>query len=77
MLGGYLREVMARTAHTRNFRLVGPDETESNRLGAVLEVTAREWMAERSPLDEELAPGGRGSSSSPSTRARGGSRAIC
>jgi xylulose-5-phosphate/fructose-6-phosphate phosphoketolase len=59
VLGGYLREVMARTADTRNFRLVGPDETVSNRLGAVLEVTAREWMAERSPLDEGLAPDGR------------------
>ncbi|MDX6568729.1 MAG: xylulose-5-phosphate/fructose-6-phosphate phosphoketolase [Gaiellales bacterium] len=59
VLGGYLREVMARTADTRNFRLVGPDETVSNRLGAVLEVTAREWMAERSQLDEGLAPGGR------------------
>jgi xylulose-5-phosphate/fructose-6-phosphate phosphoketolase len=59
VLGGYLREVMARTADTRNFRLVGPDETASNRLGAVLEVTAREWMAERSPLDEGLAPDGR------------------
>jgi xylulose-5-phosphate/fructose-6-phosphate phosphoketolase len=59
VLGGYLREVMARTADTRNFRLVGPDETVSNRLGAVLDVTAREWMAERSELDEGLAPGGR------------------
>ena len=59
VLGGYLREVMDRTADTRNFRLVGPDETVSNRLGAVLEVTAREWMAERSPLDEGLAPDGR------------------
>jgi xylulose-5-phosphate/fructose-6-phosphate phosphoketolase len=59
VLGGYLREVMARTADTRDFRLVGPDETVSNRLGAVLEVTAREWMAERSPLDEGLAPDGR------------------
>jgi xylulose-5-phosphate/fructose-6-phosphate phosphoketolase len=59
VLGGYLREVMARTAETRNFRLVGPDETESNRLGAVLDVTARGWMAERSELDEGLAPDGR------------------
>jgi xylulose-5-phosphate/fructose-6-phosphate phosphoketolase len=59
VLGGYLREVMARTADARNFRLVGPDETVSNRLGAVLDVTAREWMAERSELDEGLAPDGR------------------
>jgi xylulose-5-phosphate/fructose-6-phosphate phosphoketolase len=59
VLGGYLREVMARSAEERNFRLVGPDETVSNRLGAVLEVTSREWMGERSELDEGLAPDGR------------------
>ena len=59
MLGGYLREVMARSAEDRNFRLVGPDETVSNRLGAVLDVTSREWMGERSELDEGLAPDGR------------------
>jgi xylulose-5-phosphate/fructose-6-phosphate phosphoketolase len=59
VLGGYLREVMARSADARNFRLVGPDETVSNRLGAVLEVTAREWMGERSQLDEGLAADGR------------------
>ena len=59
VLGGYLREVMERSAEARNFRLVGPDETVSNRLGAVLEVTAREWMGERSELDEGLAPDGR------------------
>jgi xylulose-5-phosphate/fructose-6-phosphate phosphoketolase len=59
VLGDYLRELMLRTADSRNFRLVGPDETVSNRLGAVLEVTAREWMGERSELDEGLAPDGR------------------
>jgi xylulose-5-phosphate/fructose-6-phosphate phosphoketolase len=59
VLGGYLREVMARSAEARNFRLVGPDETVSNRLGAVLEVTSREWLGERSDLDEGLAPAGR------------------
>ena len=59
VLGHYLREVMLRSADARNFRLVGPDETVSNRLEAVLEVTAREWMGERSELDEGLAPDGR------------------
>ena len=59
VLGRYLREVMRRNADARNFRLVGPDETASNRLGAVLEVTSRAWMGERSPLDEGLAPDGR------------------
>ena len=59
VLGTYLREVMARSAEDRNFRLVGPDETASNRLGAVLDVTGRAWMGERSELDEGLAADGR------------------
>ena len=59
VLGTYLREVMHRSAAARNFRIVGPDETASNRLGAVLEETPRAWMAERTPLDEDLAPDGR------------------
>ena len=59
MLGEYLREVMRRSSEARNFRLVGPDETVSNRLGAVLEETNRAWMGDRSPLDEGLAPDGR------------------
>ena len=42
-----------------NFRLVGPDETASNRLSAVFEATHREWEAERLPTDEDLAPDGR------------------
>jgi xylulose-5-phosphate/fructose-6-phosphate phosphoketolase len=59
VLGAYLREVMHRSSEARNFRLVGPDETVSNRLGAVLEETNRAWMGDRSPLDEGLAPDGR------------------
>ena len=59
VLGEYLRDVMQRSADARNFRLVGPDETVSNRLGAVLEETGRAWMGERSPLDEGLAADGR------------------
>jgi xylulose-5-phosphate/fructose-6-phosphate phosphoketolase len=59
VLGTYLRDVMQRSAETRNFRLVGPDETVSNRLGAVLEVTGRAWMGEGSVLDEGLAADGR------------------
>ena len=54
VLGLYLREVMRQNAEAANFRLVGPDETASNRLGAVLEVTGRAWMAEQSPLDHDL-----------------------
>jgi xylulose-5-phosphate/fructose-6-phosphate phosphoketolase len=59
VLGGYLRDVMRLNAKTRNFRLVGPDETASNRLDAVLEVTERAWMAKTLPGDDHLAPDGR------------------
>ena len=58
VLGTYLREVMRRSAEERDFRLVGPDETVSNRLEAVLE-EKRAWMGERSPLDEGLSADGR------------------
>ncbi len=57
VLGAFLRDVIA---HNReNFRLFGPDETASNRLGAVFEVTPKVWEAEILPTDEELAPEGR------------------
>ena len=42
-----------------NFRIFGPDETASNRLGAVFEVTDRAWMAAIEPGDDHLAPDGR------------------
>ena len=57
VLGGFLREVMRR--NRQNFRLMGPDETASNRLNAVFEVTDRAWMAETLPTDESLAADGR------------------
>jgi xylulose-5-phosphate/fructose-6-phosphate phosphoketolase len=57
VLGRFLRDVIARNPY--NFRLFGPDETESNRLGAVFEVTARVWDAETMPTDDGLAPDGR------------------
>jgi xylulose-5-phosphate/fructose-6-phosphate phosphoketolase len=57
VLGTYVRDVMAR--NTDNFRMFGPDETASNRLGSVLEVTDRTWMAEIVPGDDHLAPDGR------------------
>jgi xylulose-5-phosphate/fructose-6-phosphate phosphoketolase len=57
VLGGFLRDVMARNQD--NFRVFGPDETASNRLGAVLEVTDRTWMAQLEPTDEGLSPDGR------------------
>ena len=58
-LGGYLRDVMKLNASHRNFRVMGPDETVSNRLGALLEVTERAWVAERYDYDDHLAPDGR------------------
>jgi len=59
VFGAFLRDVMRANATAGNFRVVGPDETASNRLDAVLTVTARTWMAERLPEDEGLAPDGR------------------
>jgi xylulose-5-phosphate/fructose-6-phosphate phosphoketolase len=59
ILGGFLRDVVTANARYRNFRLVGPDETESNRLGAVLEVTDKVWRAATAPVDEHLGPHGR------------------
>ena len=57
VLGRFLRDVIAKNPTT--FRLFGPDETASNRLGDVFSVTARAWDAEREPTDEGLAPDGR------------------
>jgi xylulose-5-phosphate/fructose-6-phosphate phosphoketolase len=57
VLGSFLRDVIA--ANPENFRLFGPDETASNRLGDVFEVTSRVWEAERLPTDEGLGPDGR------------------
>src|SRR6185503_12452115 len=58
-LGGFLRDVMAANAGYRNFRIFGPDETESNRLGAVYEVTGKAWQAAVEPTDVHLARDGR------------------
>jgi len=59
LMGNYLRDVMKLNLETRNFRVMGPDETNSNRLGALLEVTSRAWMAETLPEDDHLAADGR------------------
>jgi xylulose-5-phosphate/fructose-6-phosphate phosphoketolase len=59
VLGGFLRDVMALNEPHRNFRIMGPDETASNRLQDVFDVTARAWEPEVLPTDEHLAPGGR------------------
>jgi xylulose-5-phosphate/fructose-6-phosphate phosphoketolase len=59
VLGAFLRDVFSLNAEQRNFRMVGPDETESNRLSSVYEVTAKAWNAERRDTDEHLAADGR------------------
>jgi len=57
VLGGFLREVMARNADS--FRMFSPDENSSNRLQDVMEVTDRTWNAEILPYDDHLAVDGR------------------
>ena len=57
VLGAFLRDVIHLNQTT--FRLFGPDETASNRLDAVFEVTDKAWQAETLPTDEHLAPDGR------------------
>ena len=59
IIGGWLAETMRASASSRNFRIMGPDETVSNRLGAVLDVTDRAWMERIEPYDEHLARDGR------------------
>lgn len=58
-MGAYLREVIRLNAEARNFRLMGPDETASNRLDAVFDITARVWMEATEPYDTQLAREGR------------------
>jgi xylulose-5-phosphate/fructose-6-phosphate phosphoketolase len=59
VLGQFLRDVIELNQLHRNFRLFGPDETLSNLLGAVFEVTDRQWNAREVQNDEFLAPSGR------------------
>jgi xylulose-5-phosphate/fructose-6-phosphate phosphoketolase len=59
VLGQWLRDVARANRAAANFRLFGPDETASNRLGAVLEETDRAWLAERRDGDDHLSPDGR------------------
>jgi xylulose-5-phosphate/fructose-6-phosphate phosphoketolase len=57
VLGAFIRDVIVK--NPANFRLFGPDETASNRLGDVFEVTDRAWDANRLPTDEGLGVDGR------------------
>ncbi len=57
--GAFLRDVMKRNTASRNFRVFGPDETASNRLGALFEATDRTFMGEILKSDVQLSPTGR------------------
>lgn len=57
VLGGFLREVVR--ANPENFRIMGPDETASNRLSAVYEVTDKVWQGRVDAVDVHLGPRGR------------------
>ncbi|MBA4142727.1 MAG: phosphoketolase family protein [Nitrosospira sp.] len=58
-MGRFLRDVMKLNLENRNFRVMGPDETSSNRLDALFEVTGRTWLPQTLPEDEDLSPDGR------------------
>jgi xylulose-5-phosphate/fructose-6-phosphate phosphoketolase len=59
ILGQMLRDVMRLNDETKNFRVVGPDETTSNRLDALFEVTDRMSTARIEPTDDHVSPNGR------------------
>ncbi len=59
ILGKYLRDIMKLNLESKNFRVFGPDETASNRLGALFEVTNRAFNATILPSDDHLSPNGR------------------
>ncbi|MEO8017058.1 MAG: phosphoketolase family protein [Pseudomonadota bacterium] len=59
ILGPFLRDVATLNAELRNFRVFGPDETASNGLGALFEMTDRQWDAEAGSGDDHLARTGR------------------
>jgi xylulose-5-phosphate/fructose-6-phosphate phosphoketolase len=59
VLGRLLRDVMRLNAGPQNFRIFGPDETESNRLNAVLEATGKTWEEQILDVDQNLAADGR------------------
>ncbi len=59
VMGAFLRDVIRLNAAQRNFRVFGPDETESNRLNALFEATERVFTGEILKTDEHVAPDGR------------------
>ena len=59
VMGSFLRDVMKHNMDNQNFLVFGPDETASNRLGALFEVTNRRWVADTIPEDDHLTLDGR------------------
>jgi xylulose-5-phosphate/fructose-6-phosphate phosphoketolase len=59
VLGSLLEAIMKNTAARRDFRVVGPDETDSNRLSAVFGATGKAWQADTLPGDVNLDRHGR------------------
>src|SRR5581483_8941983 len=59
VMGNFLRDVMKLNLESRNFRVMGPDETASNRLNALFEVTDRVFTGEILPGDDHVSPDGR------------------
>ena len=59
VMGTFLRDVMKANADAKNFRIVGPDETASNRWGPVLDATGRTYLDKIEPGDDRLSPDGR------------------
>jgi xylulose-5-phosphate/fructose-6-phosphate phosphoketolase len=59
VLGDFLRDIMTQNMDAKNFRVFGPDETASNRLGALFEVTDRESVAQTFSFDDHVSANGR------------------
>lgn len=59
VLSKFLRDVIKLNKDAKNFRIMGPDETASNRLSDVYEETDKLWLLKKSPDDETLTPEGR------------------
>ncbi len=59
VMGSFIRDVLRLNTESKNFRIVSPDETASNRWNAVFDVTNRESTAEIIPIDDHVAPDGR------------------
>jgi len=59
VLGAFLRDVMKANEHANNFRVLGPDETASNRLDKIYDLTGKIWMEPLLDVDENLTRDGR------------------